>query len=229
MTKVMIATLAYDHRVDAHYHHSVINTIRVCAEHGVQVVPITWPGEAIIQHGRNALVEIAMSDPALTAVLFIDSDQEWEPLQALKLLRYNVDVVGAPVRKKTDDEELYNVLSLRGADFRLDPRTNLAMVESVGTGFLKVSAGALREVWGQSEPYEYGGKPFRKVFDIQTPDGQMVGEDVLFCAKLADAGYQVYLDTSFTVGHNGYKRYQGDFQAYIQRRKTNGELVEAGR
>ena len=63
------------------------------------------------------------------------------------------------------------------------------------------------------------------VFDIQVVDGRLFGEDTVFCAKLTDAGYQVWLDPSFTVGHNGYKRYCGNVMAWLDR-KSRARLFE---
>ena len=214
------------HKVDVYYHHSVVDTIKLCASHGIDVVPLSWPGEALVQHARNALVEIALQSDA-DQFMWVDADQEWLPSQFLRLLQHPVDVVGATYRKKQDKEE-YTFL----AGPSTEVKGGLLAIHAMGTGFLKVSKRALRDVWNASEPYEKNDDHFRMVFDVQIIEGLMFGEDVVFCAKLEDAGYQVWLDPSFTVGHNGYKRYRGDVAAWLNRkiaeRKQEMEEIAAG-
>lgn len=217
--KVILATPAdLGHKVDVYYHHSVIETIKLCAQHKIEVAPLTWPGEALVQHARNALTEVSLDSDA-QQIFWVDSDQEWEPEQFLRLVMHPVDVVGATTLKKQDVED-YPLSSLGD----VDPKTGLHTVGAMGTGFLRVSRKALREVWLRSESYMKNGKSYRMVFDIAVINGYLAGEDAAFCIKLAQAGYQVWLDASFTVGHNGYKRYKGDFAKYLARTRKR-ELV----
>lgn len=217
--KVVLATPAtLAHGVDVYYHHSAIETIKLCAKHGIEVCPITWPGEALIQHARNALVEVSLAASDVQQVFWVDADQEWEPEWFLRMVKHPVDVVGATTPKK-QDIEAYPLANVGDRD----PKTGLHRVGAIGTGFLRVSRRALQTVWDKSERYEKGGKPFRMVFDVVIVDGQLCGEDAAFCIKLAMVGYPVWLDTSFTVGHNGYKRYKGDFLAYMKRTMGSGD------
>ena len=213
--QVMLATPAHDFRADVYYFNSVLETVRLCSGKGVQVHPVFWPGEALVQHARNALVQLAL-DAGVDQVLMIDSDQEWRAEQALALLRYPVDVVGAAVRKKTDAEEKYNVLA-KSPYMQEDDKTGLWVVEAVGTGFLRVSVKALRAVWERATEYDHNGKKFRMIFEPLVVDGRLVGEDTIFCHKLHAAGFPVHVDPSFTVTHNGMKQYKGDFRAYVAR------------
>lgn len=214
MQKVLILTPAdLSHKVDVHYHHSVIDTIKFCAGRGIDVAPISWPGEALVQHARNALAREAILAKA-TSIVWIDADQEWTPEQFVRLLSHPVDVVGATYPKKQDREE-YTFLAPPEAE----ERGGLLKVHSCATGFLRVSPKALWDVLEASEPYLKNDEQFRMLFDIQIVEGRLFGEDTVFSAKLTDAGYDIWLDPSFTVGHNGYKRYQGDVQAWLDRRQ----------
>ena len=208
-TVVLLTPADLTHKVDVYYHHAVIDTIKLCAKHGIDVVPISWPGEALVQHARNALAGLALKSNA-EQFFWVDADQEWQAEQFLRLLQHPVDVVGATYLKKQVEEEY---------TFRTGPvievRNGLMAIQSMGTGFLRVSRQALQAVWNASEPYEKAGEQFRMCFDVQVIEGHLVGEDTYFCAGLADAGYQTWLDPSFTVGHNGFKRFKGDVAAYI--------------
>lgn len=206
--KVALLTPAdLTHKVDVYYHHSVIDTVKLCARHGIDVLPLSWPGEALVQHARNGLAEIGLQSGA-GQFFWVDADQEWRPEQFLRLLRHPVEAVGGTYPKKQDEEE-YTFRAVIGE------RNGLLAVQSMGTGFLRVSRQALETVWNAALPYEKGGMSFRKCFDVSVVEGRLIGEDTYFCAALADVGYQVWLDPSFTVGHNGYKRFKGDVAAYI--------------
>ena len=217
-TVVLLTPADLTHKVDVYYHHAVIDTVKLCARHGINVVPLTWPGEALVQHARNALAKMAIQSN-IEQVFWVDADQEWRAEEFLRLLQHPVDVVGATYPKKQDTEEY---------TFRAGPecevKDGLLAIQSMGTGFLRVSRQALLAVWNAAQPYEKGGQHFRMCFDVQVIEGHLVGEDTYFCAALADAGYQVWLDPSFTVGHNGYKRYKGDAWTYIAKQRQLAEV-----
>ena len=222
MRKVVLATPAYGHQVDAYYHHSVVATVKLCARNDIDVVPLTWPGEALIQHARNQLTRLALDVPQASDIFWIDADQEWQPEWFLRLLQHPVAVVGAAYPKKGDKEE-YTVRVHNGT-IQVDRSLGLWQVDSLGTGFLRIRRDALQKVWDSSEPYEAWNDSSRMLFDVQLLDGRLWSEDTIFCAKLIDAGYRIYLDPAFTVGHNGYKRYSGDFYSYVvAQAKRNGE------
>ena len=213
MKRVAILTPSYDCTVDAYFHHSVIDTVKACVGHGIDVVPLTWPGEALVQHGRNALVKLGLSAPDISDFFWIDADQEWTPQQFLAILGHPVDVVGGTYRKRTDEKEEYTV---RAGVLKQDAN-GLCEVDGLGCGFLKVSRKALEAAYNAAESYENNGQQWKMVFDVRVMSGRLWGEDTIFCLKLAGLGFPVYLDPAVTVGHNGYKRYRGDFIAYIGR------------
>lgn len=213
--RVMLATPAYDGRVEVGYTHALVQSIKLCASKGVELHPVWWPGEALVQHARNMLVQLAL-DAKVDDMVFVDADQEWEPAQMLSLLAHAVDVVGAPVRKKTDAAEEYNVRA-NSPNCRIDPRSGLWIVDAVGTGFLRVSHSALLAIWELSPPYQKGTQQCRMVFDLKVIDGQLWGEDTLFCARLTELGFPIHLDPSFTVAHIGAKKYTGDFAAWVKK------------
>ena len=208
----MLATPAYDFKADVYYIDSLVQTIRLCAQTGIEVHPVFWPGEALLVHARNALVRLALN-AKVDAILFVDADQQWDPQAALRLLAQPVDVVGCPVRKKSDRED-YNVKAMNGR-LIVDDR-GLIEVEAIGTGFLKVSQKAMHKAWSFSDAYDHNGEEFRMVFQCEVIDGRLVGEDILFCKRLATWGHQIYLDPSHTITHNGMKQYAGNFMEWAR-------------
>lgn len=213
--KVILGTPCYDGKPEAWYMHCVIQTIKACAARGIEIVPILMSYDAMIQRARNDLLKLAL-DTGASDLLFIDADEVWEAAWAVRLLEHDVDVVGAAVRKKTDDAELYNV---RAASpfMPINAKTGLWLVNGIGTGFLRLSRKALQALWDQAadEEYEDNGKINRMVFNVKVVNRRLVSEDNFMCNRLTDAGFTINLDPSFTISHIGPKRYTGDFLAWI--------------
>ena len=218
MRRVLIGTPAHDARLDVAYVDSLLSTINVCRERGIDVKPLWLCHDSLIQRARNDLVKLAL-DHGYDDLFFIDSDQQWTALQALALIEHDVDVVGAPVIKKADvktvAEQQYNVRSASG-NLATDRRTGLMMPDAIGTGFLRLSRRALEALWHASLEYRDPHRGLtRMVFDVQVVDGILASEDFVMCAKLRAAGFPIYLDQSFTVAHIGPKTYRGDFATWV--------------
>lgn len=215
MRRVLIGTPCHDGKPEAWYMHSVIQTIKLCRERGIEIFPVLMSYDAMIQRARNDLVKLAL-EGGFDALFFIDADEEWESHNALSLIEYPVDVVGAAVRKKTDETELYNVKAA-SPFMPINKKTGLWIVDAVGTGFIRLSRGAIEALWERSEEYEDNGKICRMVFNVEVIHRRLWGEDTIMCAKLKDAGFDIHLDPSFTVTHIGMKKFKGDFAAWIVR------------
>lgn len=210
----MLATPVHDQSLDLYYTHALVHSIRACAQKEIVLNPVWWPGEALVQHARNMLVEIAI-EKKVDDIVFVDSDQEWAPDDMVRLLGWPVDVVGVPIRLKQEVEQ-YNVRA-SGFDFPVDKATGLWIVEAVGTGIMRVSAKALREVWNTSTPYSKNGQKCRMVFGVDVVSGELHGEDVGFCEKLKKCGFPIYVDQGIEAGHIGRKKYVGVFAEYVSK------------
>lgn len=222
MRRVLLATPSHDARVSVWFHHSVLDTVRELAAVGIAVHPVTLIS-SVIESARNDLLHLAISG-GYDDILFADSDQEWTPQEALALLEHPVDVVGAPVRKKTEAVERYNV---KATNVARDLTTNLLLVDSVGTGFLRLSRKAVIAAWQASQEYaDDAGNKRRAVFEMGVVNGRMVGEDVWLCHKLGDLGFRVYLDASFCPRHVGEKKYAGDFNVWLAKYLASKEQSE---
>lgn len=212
----MLGTPCLDGRPEAFFANSVIQTIKLAARHGIDVAPILMSYDALVQRARNDIVKLALEND-FDDLLMIDDDEEWDPAHAIALLQHQVDVVGAAVRKKTDDAELYNVkaasLPLQG-----DATRKLWIVDAIGTGFLRLTRRALGALWNCSEEYldDYG-QHCRMVFNVGVIGGRLWGEDTFMCQKLTQAGFKIHVDPTITVAHIGMKKYSGDFAQYIRR------------
>ena len=222
----MIGVPAHTGTVDVEFADALFHTAKACAAQGIEIIPVYWPGEAMIQAARNNLAKLAL-DSAVDDLLFIDSDQTWEPKNALALLQHRADVVGAAVRKKSA-AELYNVRSVN-PNIPVDLKTGLWVVDAIGTGFIRLSRNALVALWDMSPAYHDDfGNQNHMMFEIGVLDGRLVSEDVAMCMKLKSAGFPILLDPSFTVSHIGRHKYEGgDFAAWVKRLQAEDRRPKA--
>jgi glycosyltransferase involved in cell wall biosynthesis len=212
MRKVLIGTPAHDGRVDVWYANSLINTVKLSALKGVEIVPVYMSYDSLVQRARNDLVRLAIEEK-FDYLIFIDSDEEWNPEWIFKLIAYKEDVVGATVVKKSD-QIAFNVKALETG--LKQQQNGLMEVECVGTGFLKISLNALKKVWDISPEYFNEDRKCRMVFDVQIVNGDLVSEDNVFCKKWRSLGGKVFIDPAMTCNHIGVKKYQGNFLNFIK-------------
>jgi hypothetical protein len=185
--KVLIATPAHDGRLDVWYTTSLVNTIRVAQANDIFVHPVFMSYDALVQRARN-------------------------PMWIMSLLERQEDVVGGTTRKKTDDAEVYVV---KASDLTVHDN-GLIKAEALGTGFVRLSRKAFLALWDSSPAYQNEGRECRMVCDVQIVDGQLYSEDTILFRKLADLGFDVWLDPRMTCNHLGTKKFCGSFEAYLE-------------
>jgi hypothetical protein len=209
MLKVLIATTAYDGRLDVWYTTSLVNSVRIAQDNGIFLHPVFMSYDALVQRARNDLFRLALE---YDAVIWIDSDLEWNPMWIMELLGSGKDVIGGTYRKKTDDAELYTVKTNN-----LESKDGLIKVDGLGMGFVKMSKKAVQALWDASQPYQNEGREGRMICDIQIVDGQLVSEDNVVTRKLADLGFDIWLDPRMTCCHIGTKKFYGNFEDFVKR------------
>ena len=212
MRRVLIATPAYDGRLDVWYVDSLVNTIRIAQDAGIFVHPVYLSYDALIQRARNDLIRLAVEEN-YDDMIWIDSDIQWDPNWIMELLNREEDVVGGTYRKKTDDEEMYTV---KTKDLTIH-KNGLIKLEGIGTGFVKMSRKAFTALWDASPEYLNEGRISRMVCDVQIIDGHLVSEDNILFKKLIDLGFDIWLDPKMTCVHIGTKKFYGNFNNYREK------------
>jgi hypothetical protein len=158
----------------------------------------------LIFDARERLAQAALKDGA-DAILWIDSDMRFPKDLVEIMLSRNVPILGvnAVTRQKPAHPTAKNFVMVEegvGQWMKIDSRgkTGLEKVTAVGCGVQMTR----REVFEKTPPSWF---EFMKV-----KGGQWVGEDVYFCIKAHDAGYDTYVDHDLTahIGHVG----QWDFR-----------------
>jgi hypothetical protein len=213
--KVLIGTPSIDGRVDVWYCNSLVNTVKLGLLNGISIQAVYTSYDSLIQRCRNSLFKIAVEQD-FDDLIFIDSDVEWQPDWIFKLLSAPEPIVGAALVKKAKNEG-YTV-KLVNKELKWNDSKTLIEVDGVGTGFLKISKFALNKLWEISTPYtdDNVGVENRMVFDVVIENGDLISEDYVACNKWKKLGYKVWIDPTITCNHIGNKKYEGNFEKFIE-------------
>jgi len=145
-----------------------------------------------VEVARNRMVHRFLATEADWLLMF-DSDQIPPDDLIPRLLAHGAHVVGAFVPVQKDGEVAPLILQRTGDDaYRSIPDpASLVEVDATGAGCLLVSRDVLQAV----EP------PWFSVRLTAGGNGA-VSEDFVFCGRVKDAGYQVYVDTQTRCRHH---------------------------
>lgn len=213
MQRILIGTPCYDGRVDVWFANSLLNTIKMSYEKGMDVHAIYTSYDSLVQRARNSLFKLAI-EGNYDHLFFIDSDVEWEAEWFFRLIERPEPVVGAALIKKSE-EEGYTV-KLIDKNLKWSEDNKIIEVDGVGTGFLKISKFALQKIWELGEVYTSKGEEERMIFDIKVENGDLISEDYILCNKWKSLGYKVWLDPTITINHIGIKKFKGNFSQMLQ-------------
>jgi GT2 family glycosyltransferase len=166
-------------------------------EHDMAVISSTrMPLDA----ARNEILQIAMKNGS-DYLWWLDSDiilpKNVNVLQSL--IEMDKGIASALYFKKEQPYDPVLIILKDGKPFfiRPVPSNQVLKVDAVGLGCCLVKADVLRKMVGAGEPvFEFRQK--------MLPDSvETVGEDVNFCLRAKEFGFETYINTGLVCGHLG--------------------------
>jgi hypothetical protein len=144
---------------------------------------------SIVAQARNSGVELARKAGA-DFIFFLDSDMLFPPTALFRLLLHRKDIVGATYTKRVAP---FQILGSMLAEQPAVLSGDLLEMQRIPTGCLLINMGVFDKL---SKPY------FRFETDA---NGDIVGEDYVFCDRAREAGYRIWCDAvmSREIGHIG--------------------------
>ena len=192
----------------------MMNTQFVASLIGLQRPPkskIVFTQSSILPQSRDTLANMAINN-GYTHILFIDSDMTFPPDALHRLFSRDVDIVtGLCFARKGDhnpciykdinytNPKLVNAKNNENITVETDIDRDFFEIKACGMAFCLIKTSALLDIRTKNE-----GNLFRYLFNF--------GEDLSFCVRALKAGYKIWCDTTFTIGHVGEHIYtRGDW------------------
>ena len=161
--------------------------------HASQHMPtvLGFVGATYVHVGREVVVKAAYQHQA-THLLWLDSDMRFPTETALRLLAHDQPIVGANYVMRAANPVFTAMKDGKRVE-TLPYSTGLEEVDVIGMGVLLMRMDVLDVL---QKPFFTHGI---------NEDGGDIGEDVMFCRALQDAGHRIYVDHDLSkeVGHIG--------------------------
>lgn len=230
--RVMIGSPCMYGEINVWYVNSLSNTIKMSYEKNVEIIPIWLSYDALIQRVRNDTLDIAIQMD-VDDLFWIDCDIEWKPEDFYKLLDYNLDIVGGTYRKKGDVEQY---VFRPFETFNKTQSGDLIKVRGLGTGFVRMNKKACHYLYDASPKY-YDDKDKRQksmAFNVVMEkhhnantnriENVLIGEDLHAFDTLTKGGFDVWLDKTITCNHIGSYKFQGNFDFWLKKEKSQHNM-----
>jgi hypothetical protein len=91
---VYILTPCFASLCYVNYVTCLMNTITLFREYNIELIVEFCRNDSLVSRARNNLVARAMANPKMTHIMFIDNDISWDPLDIIKLMISNKNIVG---------------------------------------------------------------------------------------------------------------------------------------
>lgn len=214
---IFIALPAYDFKVSLKLAISLAKFAQLAPQHGIDVQIGSICGCSVVSRARNLLVKDFLDSPC-TELLFVDSDINFEPESILRLMAWGSDPkkgVVAGVPRVRDAKATYIATLDRDEDGLTMNGMGLVRAKRVATAFMWVARKVFEDLVAAHPERDYyeqrQDKHLNAVFDFEVTAEGYIGEDFLFCDRAREAGYEVWVDPTITLGHMGVQEYVGNF------------------
>ena len=162
---------------------------------------------SLVYTSRNKLAQTSIEMDA-DFVLWLDSDMVFEPNLLVHMMRtmeeHNIDILCGPYYKRVAPYKpvLYDTLRIEGNGCQYHgmdevPSEGLFKVDACGFGCVLMRAEVIISVLGKH------AQTFNPI--------NAVGEDLSFCWRARDCGYEIWCDPSIKLGHIGRTVITRDF------------------
>lgn len=216
--KLLIATPFYETKAFSPYVSSLMRTVALLHELGIEYDYWELSGDSYIDRARNTIAnEFMKSD--FTHLLFIDSDMSWDLEGFGRMLQADVDVVGAGYPCKNNWDHFSCVLNCHADGRPIVNSDGLLSAWGVPTGFMKIRRTVFERL-AAAQPdnfyLESVGDEKMKRFNFFGRIPPM-GEDISFCRRFADIGGELWVEPRITMGHYGVKKWEGNYHDFLTR------------
>ena len=219
---IFIAMPCYD-AVKINTMLSIFQLIQKLGQSKVEV-GINTMKSPLIHQARNYLTSVFLTTE-YTHLLFIDSDVEFGPEAALRMLVADKDIICTPYRAKNPDLSTHTY-TVKFSDPKVVPILpgKLVEIEEGPTGLMLIHRRVFEKIIKNRPDLKIKNRAnealvqtekshsfYYNFFDFAFEDGYTFGEDVSFCKLARKEGFKLYANTDSMTSHRGEHAWVGKF------------------
>lgn len=208
---VLIATPTYDAKVTVGYMMSLFGLTRLLSENEINY-SLHLTSNTLIPRSRDELAYMAMSNPEVTHLFFIDADVSFNAnVPAALLERADYPIIAAVYPRRNAIPIQFPVAPLSVPE-SVDARGALK-VTAAPTGMMLIRKDVLLET-AKVSPIKYANRLNQKdgiphIFEELMYENHLMGEDFSFCIKAAKCGFGTFVVPGLLLSHEGTFQYSG--------------------
>lgn len=208
MTKIFIATPAYDGKVHVQYAVSLAETFHLLNSSHIECMMRIHASGSLLCAERNRLLEAFMATDC-THILCIDSDIGWHANDVLALLHRDIDVAAGCYPARQEKLFLFRPeFNENGSVVGCDKKKMLKMTH-IPAGFMLIKRQVIMDMREHYPELYFKPKLIEDapsgyaLFETGIVDGEFWGEDYIFCSRLAECGFEIWVDPTLRFDHAG--------------------------
>lgn len=188
------------------------NTARVCGEKKIGYALDVIPGDAFISKARNVIVQRFMAS-GCTDLLFVDADVGFDVEGVMKLCQAEPPIVMGLYQQKIMKQTRFPAL-LFDPIIRHPSDPNLIKLQYGPAGFMRVRREvfeAFEKKWPNDYYHNTGEHPVFDHFPAGRFGNHFIGEDMQFCNKAHEAGFDIWAMQGIKLKHSGDATWVSDW------------------
>ncbi len=209
MTKIFLATPAFDGKVTVPYACSLCDTRLCMAANGIElIVRIHTSGSLLVRERNDLLKEFLKTDA--THMLCVDSDIGWNPSDIKKLIDFDEDFVASLYPARGERTFLFRGV-YEGENKRMAiSEKHLLEMEYIPAGFMLLKRCVVEkmidffpELYYEPKDETLKHTAGHYLFATEIWNGEFWGEDYVFCRRARQAGFKIWVDPTIVLNHAG--------------------------
>lgn len=212
MPAIHFATPCYGGQINEVCFQSYLQWTILAMQNDLAFTVDTLSNESNINRGRNSCAAKFLKGDC-THLMFVDADIGWNPVDVVKLVNHERDVVVGAYPQKTMPAKYVVNVTHDG-----EHAGDLVEVDSAGTGFMLIRRNVFERLIEEGATKYSDDIGLDAVtnanqydfFNCTVETGQYLTEDYSFCHSIRRAGFKIWLDKTINLTHTGYWRFPGD-------------------
>lgn len=208
MTKIFFATPAFDGRVHVQYAIALAETSILLASHSIGIqLNINCSGSLLVAE-RNRLNKAFLASDC-THLLCIDSDLGWPPQAVKAMIDHDVDFVAGLYPARGETTFLFRPV-LNEDTSLVKNEKNLLKMNYIPAGFMLIKRHVIERMNSHFAHLYFEPKNDKLkhengycLFNTEVIDGEFWGEDYVFCRRVREAGFDIWVDPLIEFDHAG--------------------------